>query len=568
MALMIQHSTGRRRSAFLATVVFFLGLRPFGRLLAQPNIVFVLTDDQRWDTMWAMPIVRETLTSRGVEFENAYVTTPLCCPDRASTLSGGFYAHNTGVLTNRLPNGGVSKFNDADTIAVSLQRAGYRTALIGKYMNGYPRIAPYIPPGWSRFVVTANEYSWFDFTVAIGSSGSVPGHGEIERHGQYLTDYHLDRALEFMGDGDDEPFFLFFSTHAPHGPATPAPGDEKLFDGWHHRGRSYNEADVSDKPEFIQRKVRQNRTKAQKGTLDLNHTDEFARRQLRSLQAVDRAVGALVHKLEELGKLDETVFIFTSDNGFLWGEHWIWGKNRPYEESIRIPLIIVAPGVGAGTSDHLVAANLDIGATVLDLADIDAPTEGRSLMPLLRGEDPEDWRTDIFLESYVEYSAFVGLLTRDADGARQWKYIENATEDVELYDLAADPFEEVNIANDPVHAALIRSLKSRVDESRKIMILKDDIPAGIQGQPYAYQLRTWGGEPPYVWTELPRRGLPEGLTLNPETGGISGVPTRSGKTRSRIQVEDASIALHRRKPRYHAIELEFVIRPQRASEPD
>lgn len=568
MALMIQRSPGRHSDAIMAIVFFSLGLFFPGSLLAQPNIVFILTDDQRWDTMWAMPIVRETLASRGVEFENAYVTTPLCCPDRASTLSGGFYAHNTGVLTNRLPNGGVAKFNDADTIAVSLQEAGYRTALIGKYMNGYPRIAPYIPPGWSRFVVTANEYSWFDYTVALGSSSSVPGNGVIERHDQYLSDYHRDRALEFLEEAGDQPFFLFFSTHAPHGPATPAPGDEKLFEGWRHRGRAYNEADVSDKPEFIQRKVRQNRAKTENGTLGLNHTDEFARRQLRSLQAIDRAVGAIVGKVEDLGKIDETVFIFTSDNGFLWGEHWIWGKNRPYEESIRIPLIITAPGVGAGSNEHLIAANLDIGATVLDLAGLDSPTEGRSLMPLLRGEDPEDWRTAIFLESYVEYSAFVGLLTGETDGSGQWKYIENATEDLELYDLAADPYEEINIANDPERAELIESLKARVDELRTIMILRDDVPTGIEGQPYEYQLRTWGGTPPLVWTELPRRGLPEGLVLDPATGRITGIPVRSGKTRSRIQVEDASIAAHRRKPRYHAVELEFRIRPRRAGDSD
>jgi hypothetical protein len=136
-----------RHSVFSATVQVLVE-----RNLSLLNFIVILTDDQRWDTLWAMPIVQEKLMARGVTFTNAFVTTPLCCPFRASFLSGGFYAHNTGVLTNALPNGGVSRFHDEETIATILQGAGYKTALMGKYMNGYLKIAPYIPPGWTKFI--------------------------------------------------------------------------------------------------------------------------------------------------------------------------------------------------------------------------------------------------------------------------------------------------------------------------------------------------------------------------------------------------------------------------------
>jgi Sulfatase/Glucodextranase, domain B/Bacterial Ig-like domain (group 2) len=136
-----------RHSVFSATVQVLVESN-----LSLLNFIVILTDDQRWDTLWAMPIVQEKLMARGVTFTNAFVTTPLCCPFRTSFLSGGFYAHNTGVLTNALPNGGVSRFHDEETIATILQGAGYKTALMGKYMNGYLKIAPYIPPGWTKFI--------------------------------------------------------------------------------------------------------------------------------------------------------------------------------------------------------------------------------------------------------------------------------------------------------------------------------------------------------------------------------------------------------------------------------
>ena len=221
------------------------------------NFVLVITDDQRWDTLWAMPIVMDKLSQGGVTFTNAFVTSPICCPSRASLLSGGFYAHNTSVLDNIRPNGGAAKFNDADTLATSLQSVGYKTGHIGmKYLNEYARIAPYIPPGWTRFINfnrPAVGQEWTDYTVAKGSSTwNEPSNGELLQVSQYMTDFLKDEALKFIDDYADSPFFLYFSPMAPHYPAIPAQEDANLFSDYVYRDRAYGETDVSDKPPILQ----------------------------------------------------------------------------------------------------------------------------------------------------------------------------------------------------------------------------------------------------------------------------------------------------------------------------
>ncbi|MFQ6115100.1 MAG: sulfatase-like hydrolase/transferase, partial [bacterium] len=262
------------------------------------NFVVILTDDQHWDTVGdtgvnaeiremfgrpIMPEVEQHLVAKGVLFTNAFVTTPLCCPDRASTLAGGFYAHNTGVLTNRPPNGGAQKFKDKETLSTLLQNEGYKTAFIGKYMNGYANIDPegYVPPGWTRFVATFKKKSWTNYSVVIGCSGINPSLGVIAEQTQYITDFQKDQALDFLEQYGDSPFLLFLSTHAPHTPATPAAGeDEQLFSGYTYRGRAYGESDLSDKPAWVQ-------TQAEEFESKIDTRDELHRKQLRSLQAVD-----------------------------------------------------------------------------------------------------------------------------------------------------------------------------------------------------------------------------------------------------------------------------------------
>lgn len=529
-------------------------------LKAQPNLVLILTDDQRWDTMWAMPIVNEKLAARGVVFDQAYVTTPLCCPDRASTLSGGFYANNTGVLTNIYPAGGVDKFNDTDTLATQLQTAGYRTALLGKYMNGFRRRAPYIPPGWTTFAGSVRELSWFDHTVAIGSSGPEASRGRLETHTQYITDYYRDQALAFLDEYGQEPFFMYFSTHAPHGPATPAPGDEGAFLNFDYKDRAYLEPDLTDKPTFVQDRAGLNQEMAREGALPLNHSQEFPRLQLASLQAVDRAIGAIVDRIDSLGQLDNTVFVFTSDNGVLWGEHWLWTKSRPYQEAVRVPFILVVPGIEPGKDERLVAANLDIGATLYDLAGIDRATDGRSLLPLLANAK-EPGRREIFFESYRKNTSFRALLTNRRQGREAWKLIQHDNGESELYELKTDAFEERNLASDPAYEEIVRKLSPRLAAFDPVMIRSKQPPAGEAGQPYSFQLRTWGGTPPYRWRVLSKGRLPAGLSLDRETGEISGTPTESGEIVAYIRVKDSSYATHRRKRRYHAMKFVFDIAP-------
>ena len=174
-----------------------------------------------------MPIVQEELVRHGVTFTNAFVSTPLCCPERASFLAGGFYAHNTGVLNNTPPNGGVTRFLDPDTLPVRLQRAGYRTAMIGKYLNNYPSIQPYIPPGWTKFLYAAGGHDWMNYQITIGSSSpDAPSSGRSARVSQYVTDFLRDEAIQFLREAGSSPFFLYLTPIAPHTPAIPAPGDE------------------------------------------------------------------------------------------------------------------------------------------------------------------------------------------------------------------------------------------------------------------------------------------------------------------------------------------------------
>lgn len=543
------------------TVFAFLGVTLFAPLLnAKPNLVLILTDDQRWDTMWAMPIVEEKLTARGVVFEQAYVTTPLCCPDRASTLSGGFYAHNTGVLTNIYPAGGVDKFNDNDTLATQLQAAGYHTALLGKYMNGYRRRAPYIPPGWTVFAGSVREPSWFEHTVAIGSSGTEASRGRLETHSQYLTDFYRDRALAFLDEYGQEPFFMYFSTHAPHGPATPASGDEGAFLNYRYEDRAYREPDLTDKPAFIQDRAALNQELERAGALPFNHSEEFPRLQLASLQAVDRAVGAIVDKIESLGQMGNTVFVFTSDNGVLWGEHWLWTKSRPYQEAVRVPFVLVAPGVEPGKDTRLIAANLDIGATFYDLAGVDRVTDGRSLLPLLSNAD-DPGRREIFFEGYRKNTSFKALLTRLRRGRETWKLIQHDNGESELYELTSDAFEEHNLANDPAYEGVVGKLGPRLNPFDPVMIRSEQPPAGKTGQPYRFRLRTFGGNPPFRWRVLSKGRLPAGLSLDSDTGEISGTPSESGEIIAYIRVKDSSYAKHRRKRRYHAMKFTFEIAP-------
>ncbi len=413
------------------------------------NIVLFYTDDQRWDTIDGldtnndriineqdiiMPNVKSELIDKGVKFENAFVNIALCCPSRASLLSGGLYAANSGLKTNSIPDGGATNFIDKNSLVVELQRAGYKTALIGKYLNEYEFFAGqndnYIPPGYTKFVVPSDDHRWDRFEIIEGSSGpDSPNTGTKTFYTGYLTYFMQDKAIEFIQENADSPFFLELTSKAPHAPATPAPGDENLFPNFDYEGRGWNEqpdGDLNDKPEW----VKDGAKKFDCGEDEICGNDDdnekkqaiknFAQKQIRSLVGVDRAVNEIIKTLEEENLLDKTIIIFTSDNAYMWGEHKLESKGRAYEESSRVPLIIRAPTIEKRTTEKLSSTNIDIAATIIDIANLNKKTDGKSLLPLLVNENAL-WRDRIYLEGYasVEYPPiYTGIRTE------KYKYVE------------------------------------------------------------------------------------------------------------------------------------------------
>lgn len=494
------------------------------------NFVVFLTDDQPDHTLWSMPRVQQILVSPGLRFRNAFMTTPLCCPARASMFAGGFYAQDTGVLINGSLNGGVKNFKDTQTLTGALQRAGYKTGFVGKYLNGYDKLGAYVPPGWNYFVANkkGGQYSdWYSFDIIGRSSAGQAASSGVEEHvEQYVTDFHRDQALRFLRQVGDSPFLLWVSFFAPHTPATPGRGDEKLFSDFVYRDRAYGEADLSDKPIWVQDEAK---------LYDPDAEDEFHRQQLRSLQAVDRAVDGVLREIERLGKLNNTIVVFTSDNGLLWGEHHLRDKMMPYDESLRVPFVIRVPAMEPRfdrIEDHLIAVNLDLPATIFDFAGISNRTQGLSIRPLVQNPSVP-WRDRFFIENY-EPTVWAGIRTE------AFKYIEHASGEKELYDLNADAYEERNEYDVRRYSETQKALAQQVQSWKGLAIVTQSLPEGVVGSDYAYTLSSWGGKPPFAWSVVGGK-LPAGLMLDSRLGKIHGVPKRMGLWKVNIRVMDSSL---------------------------
>jgi len=453
-----------KRSAAVFLIVMLAGVASAGhpgraRAASQPNIVLILTDDQRANTLWAMPNVRRTLLGHGVEFTHAYVVNSLCCPSRTSILTGN-YSHTTGVYTNRYPTGGFERFTeqgeDASTIATWLHDAGYETALVGKYLNQYRQWTQgaYIPPGWDRWdaLDTDGGGSYYNYAMTLNGRIKDYGHQASDYSTTVLTSY----AVHFI-EHARTPFFLYFAPSAPHGPAKPPPGDEEKFPRLPpYRPASFNEPDMSDKPAWAA------------GLPALTDTqiaaiDGFRRRQYQALLGVDRSVARIVGTLWNLHELHDTMIVFMSDNGVQWGEHRLEGKAKPYEESVHVPLVIrYNPfGTSARTEDHL-ALNIDLAPTFAQLAGVQAPpTEGTSLLPLLENQSAS-WRSDFLIEHLGD-----GLVPSNCEVHSdryvliRYEYSDGTKED-EMYDLQTDPLELQNVAGDPAHGSEKAILSSRM----------------------------------------------------------------------------------------------------------
>jgi arylsulfatase A-like enzyme len=391
-------------------------------------VLLIVTDDQQWKTLGTMSTVGNRLVAKGVKFTNAYVTNPMCCPSRTSIMTGN-YSHTTGVYANHQ---GFSSFDDRSTVATWLDAAGYDTSLIGRYLNAYQ--SPYIPPGWDHWVAKTSGGGVY-YHYSLNMDGNVQSYGGTPR--DYLTDVLTDQAVSFLDSSVGKPFFLMFTPNAPHSPADPPERYRNaLPDLPRWRPPGYDEARVGDKPAWLQK---QDRLSPE----DRRRIDAFRRNQLRTLLAVNDGIKRMLDELNRTGRLANTLILFTSDNGYLWGEHRLTGKSAPYEESIRVPYVVRydAMGIKPREDAHPVL-NIDIAPTIAHLAGVsDRGADGRSLLPLLR--DPHtSWRTN-FLVEHISRGPMPAYC--EVHGSRH-TYIYYADGDEELYNLEKDPAELQNVA--------------------------------------------------------------------------------------------------------------------------
>jgi N-acetylglucosamine-6-sulfatase len=438
----------------------------------RPNVVVIMTDDQTVESLRVMANVRTLLAGQGTTFENSFASFALCCPSRATFLTGQ-YAHNHGVLGNSLPEGGYAKLDSSNTLPVWLQRAGYHTIHVGKYLNGYPGAnRTHVPAGWTEWYgsIDPSTYQFYNYT--LNENGRLVTYGSDP--GSYQADVYARKGVDAIRRlaPAGAPFFLSVAFLAPHsgGPresddprnfATPVPAPR-------HRNRfaaeplpqtaSFNEADVSDKPAGI-------RGRPLLSSQQIANITENYRQRLESLLAVDEAVAALVAALRETGELDRTLIIFTADNGFFHGEHRVpSGKVLLYEPSIRVPLILRGPGVPRGGRVGELAANVDLAPTIVEATGARPlrVMDGRSLLSLARDATRRTGR-DILIERGPggnNQQIFSALRTT------RYLYAEYSNGDRELYDLVRDPDQLTSLHADSASQGVRTALAERLARLR------------------------------------------------------------------------------------------------------
>ncbi len=441
-------------------------------MIDRPNIVVIMADDldeKLLDVLidgGHMPNLKEKIIDAGIDFRESYVTNPLCCPSRATFLTGQ-YTHNNNVRTNNFPFGGVTRLDDTSTVATWLQDAGYTTGLVGKYLNGYGTETEddYIPPGWSDWQALTSSTVYSVYGNTVNDNGELVAYGEGED--DYQTDILAVRSMEFIEDASpDDPFFLWVTPLAPHVEfpedwldqqptysawyelsIRPAPRHEGVLDLDLPDEPSFNEADISDKPPYLADRPHLTEDDIENARAQYNGMAA-------SMLALDVLIGDVYDALVARGALDDTLLIFTSDNGYLLGRHLIPQKNAPYEESIRIPLYMRVPGIGKASIDAMVANN-DLAPTFADLAGAEPtiPVDGRSLAPLIEDPDRNDWRRRLLFEHWsatgttIEVPTFAAV--RSGAGAPEgagfiqveYRSFFGVPTDSEFYEIAVDPFQ-------------------------------------------------------------------------------------------------------------------------------
>ena len=503
--------TARRRWSWWAATLAGAALAILGLLLAsggasraqragagddhRRDVVLIMTDDQTVESMRVMPRTRRLLGDQGTTFARNFVSYPLCCPSRATLLTGQ-YAHNSGVLGNRPPQGGYQKLRPTAgrTLPVWLSRAGYDTVHIGKYLNGYGAATPAaeVPPGWTEWHGSVDPFTYRMWGYRLNEGGVVRQYGRprVENPALYQTDVYRDKAVAAIRRRahNGRPLYLSVAFLAPHAESAAGRQAAPVRSAPRHRGTfanepvprppSYDEADVTDKPAVLGQAYGR-LTPQQQARIDLSY-----RSRIESLLAVDEAVGAIVDALRDTGRLNRTLIIFTSDNGFFHGEHRIPnGKYLVYEPSVGVPLILRGPGIPKGRTSRELVANVDLAPTILDVADArprGRALDGRSLLPFARRPGRRSDRP-ILLETGQTTDS--GDLDQDggpgvarpgrpiptyrAVRTDRFKYVEYSTGERELYDLARDPDELQSLHADPAYARTLAALRRELLRLRR-----------------------------------------------------------------------------------------------------
>jgi N-acetylglucosamine-6-sulfatase len=421
-----------------------------------PNIVFVLTDDLSMDLLPYMPQV-QALQANGMSFRNYYVSDSLCCPSRTSIFTGEF-PHDSGVFTNSGPFGGINAFYNHDdqnrTFNIALHDAGYRTAMMGKWINGYlerrsPIASTAVPPGWSEWDVAGWGYREFNYKLNIDGTVHFFGHAPRD----YLTDVITRRGVRFISRSAamGRPFFLELATFAPHTPYVPAPRDANLFPGLTAPRPPSFDVLPSDPPSWL----------AGHPPLtdhQIDRIDRVFRRRVQDVQSVDRMIGRVRAAVQADGLANDTYIVFSSDNGLHTGEYRLTpGKLTAFDTDIHVPLVVTGPRVPAGASNDAMTENTDLAATFAQMGGTAMQaSDGRSLLGLIHGDTPDDWRDAVLVEHHgpkpdrddpdEQDRSSGNPPSYEAVRTPGFLYVEYRDGEREFYDLRSDPFELDNLA--------------------------------------------------------------------------------------------------------------------------
>jgi N-acetylglucosamine-6-sulfatase len=425
---------------------------------ARPNVVLIVTDDQRWDSINQMPQLDSA--PDWARFSNAFVDEPQCCPSRASIFTGRYPQH-TGVETLR--DG--ADMNEKRTVATMLHQAGYRTALYGKYLNGYSSFGRglYVPPGWDDFAASVGAEDYYNYKLA--ENGHAVSFGSEPK--DYSTDVLAGMARKFIRTTkESQPFFVYLAFNAPHfdsaGQIVPASQDQGSCSGsTFDQPPNFNAHDTVSEPPWMSAEPPRNAANMQYQRAATCNT----------LRGVDNSVMSIVAELEKAGRLKNTYLIFTSDNGYAFGEHRLVGKGDLYEASVRVPLLVRGPGVEPGTIDRL-TSNVDFVPTILDWANASPPRhflDGTSFADDLRGNRKHDPREVLLRGCRTQRGPGDDCGGYPSNMGFNWglrtathKYIEYPDGSVQLFDLTTDPWELTNLGSDPAQAPLIAELHTRL----------------------------------------------------------------------------------------------------------